>query len=1468
MKKLLGLLLICSFLLNIFVGANDKIKLQLQWKHQFEFAGFYAAKEKGFYKDVGLDVEFIEYTSGKNITDIVLKGDAQYGVTYASIISEYLNGKPLVLVASFFKQSPLVLIAQEHINTPVNLKGKIIEGVADTIDNITLTSMLHKFGIASNDIKHAPPTFNLDDFIDKKVDAMSVFTTNELFELNQKGIKYKIFDPTAYGIKYCDVNLFTTKNEVKNNPQRVKNFKEASMKGWEYALENKDEIIELILKKYNTQNKTKEALAFEAQQIEQIMLPSVYKIGSIDKFRIRMIAESFMQSGFIKDVKSIDIEKFIFNFKKNNQIMFTQEELKYIKQNPIIKVHNEMDWAPYNYNINGKATGYSIEYMKLLASKIGIKVDFISGYTWDQFLNLAKDNKIDVILNIAKTKQRETYLHYTTPFAKVVDAMVARKDNKDFNKLTDFEGKTLAIVDGFYEEEILKEYYPNIQLKIYDTSIEALKAVSFGIVDGTINSLGVVNYFIAEYGLLNIEPRFEIDDRRFNLNLHIATNKQNKILRDILEKAKQTLTAQEILKLNIQWLGMKNAKTTTNILNLTNKEKQFIQNTPKIVLGTGDTWKPYVIVNQFGYITGYDQDVINIINKISGLNIQLHPGNWGEMQKLAKAKTIDGLATGGRSEARKKYLNLSDIYNSLQKLIITTKENPKDIQSKKDLDGKTIAIHKTNIEDVNLAKTFTKSTIVKYDTVKEVLNAVVTNKADAMFGNGAVLYLANELGLPSLKNAVYLDSSLDLVFGIRKDWPEAVSIINKAIKHIGQQKLLELRQKWFFSGYKSKEDRKIFLNSAEKEYLKKHPIMTVHNEKNWPPYNFNVDGKPQGYSIDYMNLIASKLAIQIKYISGKNWDDYIQMIKDEKLDVMLNIRETKDRKKFINFTTNYIEATKSIFTNNKNIKTLYDLSGKTVAVPKGFFIHKFLEKNYPNIKLNVQKDSYNAILETLNGNTDAIIGDFAVTTFLLQSKGLSFKYSTIVKDERLTSKMNIGTSFNQSILRDILQKAMNTVSDKSIDKLKNKWLRHTQLETKTIPLTKYERKYLLDKKVIKMCNNPSWEPIEFTKDGNLKNMQGISIDTLVLLEEKLNIKFENVPTKSWAQSQEFLKNKKCDILPAAIQTDERLKYANFTKPYLTLPLAIFTTKDKNIISGLDQIIDMPWSRVKGSGLISKIQKKYPASHVIETKTVEESFRLVNNGISYFTIATVPVASNAIIKYQLNDLHIAGYTNMSYDISIAVRDDDKMLLTILEQGLADISKDASKQIFKKWVNNSITESVIDYTMIWQILFITLLIILGGIYWTRKLAKDVIKEKESAEDFEYLFNHTIETIGLFQNNICINFNGAGCELFGFKTKEDAIGKSPLDFIAPDSRELAKRNIQREYEVPYEMNAIKQDGTIFPILLRGLHKEIQGINTRIVTLIDLTKLKEKEIALELEKQIAQEATKAKSEFLANMS
>jgi ABC-type amino acid transport substrate-binding protein len=268
-------------------------------------------------------------------------------------------------------------------------------------------------------------------------------------------------------------------------------------------------------------------------------------------------------------------------------------------------------------------------------------------------------------------------------------------------------------------------------------------------------------------------------------------------------------------------------------------------------------------------------------------------------------------------------------------------------------------------------------------------------------------------------------------------------------------------------------------------------------------------------------------------------------------------------------------------------------------------------------------------------------------------------------------------------------------------------------------LSKKEKQYLKNHKIIRMCNNPNWEPIEFVQNGVPK---GIAIDTLHILENKLNIKFEHISTKNWVQSQKYLKEGKCDILPAAIKTSKRLEYANFTDPYLDYKLAIITKNNQPLVNSIDNIIDKPISRKRGSGLITRLKNEYPNVKIVETDGYLESLHQVANDKAYSTIATLPVASYYINKFSLNNLYVAGYTKMRYKLSIAVRKNDHILLSILNKSLKTITKKQSKQIYNKWSNVTIKQSGFNSEIVLNILVIILVIIIFIVYRQYLLRKN--------------------------------------------------------------------------------------------------------------------------------------------------
>lgn len=290
---------------------KEKVVLQLKWKNQFQFAGYYAALEKGYYKENGLNVEIREANESTSTTNEVLNGDAKYGIANSELVMYYMEGKPLVVLACIMQNSPSALLVKSSSNifAPKDLIGKSIEIDKDKT-GIDIFTMLSKEGVGLNQIDIKNVTFSLNNLLANEVDALAVYTTNEPFFLDKFGIPYRLIYPRNYGVNFYSDCLFTSKEEVDKHPDRVRNFRNASIKGWKYALDHPEEIINIIQSKYQS-IKTAEYLLRESEQIRKLINPEFIEIGHSNRERWLGIVETLSQQGFIEHYK--DIDKFLYN---------------------------------------------------------------------------------------------------------------------------------------------------------------------------------------------------------------------------------------------------------------------------------------------------------------------------------------------------------------------------------------------------------------------------------------------------------------------------------------------------------------------------------------------------------------------------------------------------------------------------------------------------------------------------------------------------------------------------------------------------------------------------------------------------------------------------------------------------------------------------------------------------------------------------------------------------------------------------------------------------------------------------------------------------------------------------------------------------------------------------------------------------------------------------------------------------
>lgn len=295
--QLRGLFVIAMSVASVSALAADltPITLQLIWQHQFQFAGYYAAQEKGFYREKGLDVRFVEAGPTTNVADEVTSGRAQFGVGNSSLLLARQQGKPVVALAVIFQHSSLVLLGHVYagINSIQDLKGKrvMLEPHADE-----LRAYLHRENIPEDSLNIVPHSFSSEELILGRVDAMSGYSTSETFDLDKSYLPYVVLSPRAAGIDFYGDNLFTSEAEIRKYPRRVKAFREASLKGWEYAMAHPEEIVELILQKYGDR-RSKEFLHYEAQRMRPLISHDLMPIGYMHEDRWRQIIKTYVEVG-------------------------------------------------------------------------------------------------------------------------------------------------------------------------------------------------------------------------------------------------------------------------------------------------------------------------------------------------------------------------------------------------------------------------------------------------------------------------------------------------------------------------------------------------------------------------------------------------------------------------------------------------------------------------------------------------------------------------------------------------------------------------------------------------------------------------------------------------------------------------------------------------------------------------------------------------------------------------------------------------------------------------------------------------------------------------------------------------------------------------------------------------------------------------------------------------------------------
>ncbi|NVJ52611.1 MAG: transporter substrate-binding domain-containing protein [Campylobacteraceae bacterium] len=580
---------------------------------------------------------------------------------------------------------------------------------------------------------------------------------------------------------------------IKNNYPKIKTYEVKNvLEALNAVLEKKADalisnpaVVNYLTKKHNIKDITGN---FNFDYNQNILYMATTKentiLNSIINKVLNDISKEERQNIYYKWVFSTNKEMNI-----NSALTLTEEEKEFILNKKKVKIANELDWIPYDYNENGIAKGYIIDYMKLLSSKLGLEPVFITD-KWSNLEKKVKNKEIDILPVVGKNKKREEYLNFTTKILTQELTIVTKVSRNEIINLDDLANKKIGMIKKWNLTELIKKNYPLIKVIEFDSIDDILDAIKHNFIDATIQNELLAKYYINQKKYeSDLKTLGVIEVNGLKKDLFIGVRKDLKILQTLYTKALKSITKTEKLILKNKW------HNSSKGLILSDEEKKFIQNNI-INISFTSNWRPFSYVKD-NQPQGLAYDYWNLIsNKVNLKTNYIFEDKFTKSLDLIKEKKRDILLLTSNTKEREEYSIFTDTIFKTPIGIATLKDENY-IADASYLEGKKVGVGKNYTAQKLLKEKYPKIDFVETKNLKEALELLSENKVYAVVDSMPALSdQIKEFAFTNIK----ISGSTKVVFNmkmmIRDDYTILKSIINKVLFNITEEDKKVIKNKW------------------------------------------------------------------------------------------------------------------------------------------------------------------------------------------------------------------------------------------------------------------------------------------------------------------------------------------------------------------------------------------------------------------------------------------------------------------------------------------------------------------------------------------------------------------------------------------------------------------------------------------------------------------------------------------------
>ena len=704
------------------------------------------------------------------------------------------------------------------------------------------------------------------------------------------------------------------------------------------------------------------------------------------------------------------------------------------------------DYQPLSFlDLEGKPAGFLIDLWQLWSEKTGIKIAFLSGNRQES-LRTVKSGKAKIHSGLFKTAERAQWLLFSKPFYGIVSKFYFLADGPDFETMADLIGHRVGVCKETWQAAQVIDYDPEIEVVQFNTTQDLISALRQGLVDVVYEEL------LCMEDLLDRQRRQgEIHGSRKPIameELFAGVEFGNEELLQKVNNGLALISKDEWLEIENHWIKESSARyyegqEEVKKISLSEEERAWRALHESISVGIDAAWPPIDFIDKGGVHRGITADYLRLLSAYCGLKFKPDPvSSWAAMLEQAKDRKLDIVATLAWTPERTKFWQYSEPYYSAPYIIVTRKDVI-GINGVDDLNGNCVAIEKGYKLQGRLKRKYPDITLLPVTSSLKALEAVSRNRADAYIGNQAVaLWLIEQNSLSNL--LVAADSGFEsnkIHIGVRPDWPELTSILNKGFALISYQQHRAIRRKWLGLADPDQQTPALVLTTAEQKWLEEHSKVRLGVDPEFVPFEFiNEDGVYSGIAADYIKILNQRIGLNMEVLPDLSWSEAVAKSKKREIDVLPCVGKTIERLSLLNFSIPYIKFQRVVITRTDYpfVAGLEDLHGAKVAVQANTSHEGFLH-DYTDIKAS----SFATLEETLtavsSGKADAMIGNIASASHWIRRLNLT-NLKVAAPAQLKTLDLHFAVRKDWPELLSIINKGLDSISHQEKNRIFRKWI--------------------------------------------------------------------------------------------------------------------------------------------------------------------------------------------------------------------------------------------------------------------------------------------------------------------------------------------------------------------------------------------------------------------------------------------